>query len=175
MKTSRVTSCKNSHSVSARSQRLLRLLQVPLGDSTAHAAWNEMQALATLPELDSTTNTPRRVDLLKELWLQRLPPAALHEADVTLMDVLVTKADNLINAAKASHVSDAIFSASNEDLPDTNAAQSSFYKRPPNTQARNRNLGPRSQLTLHGLCYYHSMFGARACKCFPGCQWPKNM
>ena len=62
-------------SVTARAQRLLSLPRIPLGDTTARAAWHEMQALATLPEIDPATNKPRRVDLLRELWLQRLPQA----------------------------------------------------------------------------------------------------
>lgn len=91
--------------VSALAQRLLSLPQLPLGDTTAHAAWNEMQALAMLPDLDPETKKPRQVDLFRELWLQRLPPnvrSALHEADDSPMDDLIKKADNLINAARAS-------------------------------------------------------------------------
>ena len=137
-----------------------------------------MQALATLPDLDPTTMKPQCVDLLKELWLQPLPQsvrAALHEADDIPIQVLIKKADNLINAAKASHIPDAVFSASAEDLPDTNAAKSSLHKWPPNNQARNHNPGAHSQQMTHGLCYFHYKFGAGAHTCIPRCQWPKNV
>ena len=165
-------------SVSARAQRLLNLPQTPLGDTTAHAAWNEMQALATLPGLDPTTNKPRRVDLLRELWLQRLPSsvrAALYEADDSPMEDLIKKADNLINAARASRIPDAVCSAIVEDLPNTNAAKSTVRKWPPNNQARDRKPGASGQHQPHELCYYHYRFGAGARKCIPGCQWSKNV
>ncbi|KAK3887043.1 hypothetical protein Pcinc_008808 [Petrolisthes cinctipes] len=165
--------------VSARAQHLLGLPQLPLGDTTAHTAWNEMQALATLPDLDPTTNKPRRVDLLRELWLQRLPPnvrSALHEADDSPMDDLIKKADNLINAARASRKPDTVYSAPTEEFPDINAAKSTFHKRAPNSQARNYNPDYHThKLQTHGLCYYHFKFGAGARKCLPGCQWPKNV
>ena len=41
-------------SISTLAQRLLSLPQPPQGESSAHATWNEMQALATLPDLDPT-------------------------------------------------------------------------------------------------------------------------
>ena len=53
--------------VSTRAQKLLNLPRTPLGDTMARAAWNEMQALSTLPHFDPATNKPRRVDLLREL------------------------------------------------------------------------------------------------------------
>jgi len=160
-------------SVSARAQKLLSLPHIPLGDTTAHAAWNEMQALATLPDLDPTTNKPRRVDLMRELWLQRLPPSvrsALHEADDSPINDLIKKADNLINAARASRKPDTTYSASAEDVPDINAAN----KRRPNSQVRHYKPGSASSQPSHGFCYYHYRFGAGAHKCLPGCQWPKK-
>ncbi|ROT71743.1 hypothetical protein C7M84_009929 [Penaeus vannamei] len=160
-------------SVSARAQKLLSLPHIPLGDTTAHAAWNEMQALATLPDLDPTTNKPRRVDLMQELWLQRLPPSvrsALHEADDSPINDLIKKADNLINAARASRKPDTTYSASAEDVPDINAAN----KRRPNSQVRHYKPGSASSQPSHGFCYYHYRFGAGAHKCLPGCQWPKK-
>ena len=136
-----------------------------------------MQALATLTDLDPTTKKPRRIDLLRELWLQRLPSsvrAALHEADDSPMEDLIKKADNLINAAKASRIPDAVCSALVEDLPNTNAAKSTVRKWLPNNQTRDRKPGASGQNPPHGLCYYHHKFGAGARKCTPGCQWSKN-
>ena len=102
-----------------------------------------MQALATLPHLDPTTQKPQRVDLLRELWLQRLPSsvrAALHEADDSPIEDLIKKADNLINAVKASHIPDTVYSASPVDnIPDVNAAKFT----PLNTQAAPQQPGPR--------------------------------
>lgn len=164
-------------SVSARAQRLLSLPQIPLGDTTARTAWNEIQSLATLPNLDPTTKKPRRVDLFRELWLQRLPPsvrAALHEADDSPMEELLKKADNLINASLASRKPDNIYSASAEGLPDVNAATLTHHKRKPNSQSRDYKPGSSSSQKSQSLCYYHYKFGAGARKCLPGCKWPKN-
>ncbi|XP_069999228.1 uncharacterized protein [Penaeus vannamei] len=126
-----------------------------------HAAWNKMQALATLPDLDPTTNKPRRVDLMRELWLQCLPPSvrsALHEADDSPINDLIKKADNLINAARASRKPDTTYSVSAEDVPDINAAN----KRRPNSQVRHYKPGSASSQPSHGFCYYHYRFGAGA-------------
>ncbi|XP_063882078.1 uncharacterized protein LOC135112080 [Scylla paramamosain] len=164
-------------SVSAWLRHLLNLRLTPLGDTTAHAAWNEMQALATLLEHDSTTDKPQRVDLLWELWLQRLPSsvrAALHEADDCPVEELINKVDNLINTAKASCAPDTICPALVDNLPNTNAARPPVCKWLPDNQTCNCKPGVSSQHGQHGLCYYHHKFGAGACKCTPGCQWPKN-
>lgn len=86
-----------------------------------------MQALARLPEVDLATNEPRQLDLLRKLWLQRLPSsvrAVLHNADKSPVDVLMKKADELNSAARGSHI------------PDTNAT---------NTQTRDRRPGARAQ------------------------------
>ncbi|ROT60615.1 hypothetical protein C7M84_021859 [Penaeus vannamei] len=121
-------------SVSARAQKLLSLPHIPLGDNSTCSMERD-----TLLDLDPTTNKPRRVDLMRELWLQRLPPSvrsALHEADDSPISDLIKKADNLINAARASRKPDTTYSASAEDVPDINAAN----KRRPNTQG---NPDPR--------------------------------
>ncbi|XP_063868271.1 uncharacterized protein LOC135104670 [Scylla paramamosain] len=143
-------------SVSARAQHLLSMPQTPLGDTTAHTAWNEMQALATLPDLDPKTNKPRRIDLLRELWLQRLPSsvrADLHEVDDCPMEDLIRKADNLINAARASCSPDAICSFPAENLPNTNAAKFAPHRWPLNNQVRDHKLGAHDQLPPHGMCH----------------------
>ncbi|KAG1696942.1 hypothetical protein GQR58_006141 [Nymphon striatum] len=106
-------------------QKLLSFLSQPLGDRTAHTIWNEIQALARLPEIDPTTQQHRRVDLMRKLWHQVYPPAvraALPDSDILSMPDLVVTADKLINATKASQHSpesaDAILSRF-RDLRDT--------------------------------------------------------
>ncbi|KAK3859133.1 hypothetical protein Pcinc_034720 [Petrolisthes cinctipes] len=83
-------------------------------------------------------------------------PSALHEADDSPMDDLIKKADNLINAARASRKPGTVYSAPTEEFPDINAAKSTFHKRAPNSQARNYNPDYHThKLQTHGLCYYH--------------------
>ncbi|ROT85276.1 Transposon Ty3-G Gag-Pol polyprotein [Penaeus vannamei] len=137
-------------SVSARAQKLLSLPHIPLGDTTAHAAWNEMQALATLPDLDPTTNKPRRVGLDAGAVAAAPSPSvrsALHEADDSPINDLIKKA--------------AISSMLPEHLE--NLTQPTLH--PPRTSLTSMLL--TSDDPTH-------RFGAGAHKCLPGCQWPKT-
>ena len=159
-------------SISARAQRLLNMPRQPLGDRTAHAAWDEMQALAKIPGGDRTTDKPRHVDLLRELWLQRLPPsvrALLHDAEYIPMDTLVKKADELLEAAKASHPHDAIYHT--EEREETTNASDVNHTASKNNYQRPR---PNNQRPSSKFCYYHTRFGKDARKCEPNCRWPKN-
>ena len=150
-------------SPSTRAQRLLQFPSQPLGDRTAHQAWNEMQALARLPDIDQVTKKHKQVDLMRELWLQTLPShvrAALPNAENTDMKELVRQADLLIDAANASHRPAAISRVSKEAPADATTAR------------RRRPQEQHSSPTE--VCFYHAKFGAAARKCLPGCQWTKN-
>ena len=151
---------------SARAQRLLQFPLQPLGDRTPQQAWNEMQALARLPNIDQSTNEHERVDLMCELWLQTLPKsvrAALPEADTLKMPELLKQANNLVNAAKASQRPTPISA-----VPEQAAEDISAVRHKSNQSARHE------QLTSSGICFYHKKFGASARKCSPGCEWTKN-
>jgi len=154
---------------SARAQRLLQFPQKPLGDRTAHAVWNEMQAIARLPETDPETGLHRKVDLMRELWLQTLPPpvrAALTDADTLPMKDLVQKADDLINATRAAQKPPAATFACLDDT-DINAVHQRQTSRP-------SRPGPkpvfRGRLLPSGFCTYHTKFEDAARNCIPGCQ-----
>ncbi|CAM1327433.1 Uncharacterised protein r2_g3646 [Pycnogonum litorale] len=158
---------------SVRAQKLLSFPSQPLGDRSADTVWNEMQALARLPVIDQTTNQHRRVDLMRELWLQVLPPAvraALPDSDSLSMPDLVEAADKLIDAAKASHHS-AHFGAVSEVGADINFIRKRNFG---NAMVDRKERFP-AEILPSGLCTYHTRFGARAQKCLPGCQWPKNV
>ncbi|KAK3896192.1 hypothetical protein Pcinc_000114 [Petrolisthes cinctipes] len=61
-------------------------------------------------------------------YRSKLPPRpALNKGDDSPMDELIKKADNLINAAKASCIPDAACSASTAVHPDTNPVKFNFH------------------------------------------------
>ena len=153
---------------SARAQRLLSFPQQPLGDRTAAAVWTEMQSIACLPGIDSSTGKNKRVDIMRELWLQTLPssvPFTLHDAHDLSMPELIQKADNLIIPYQAAQKPGAI--AAVEDSDD--ATVNSMLKRD-----RGRRSGPRGYLLASGVCSYHKKFRDAAGNCLLGCTLTKN-
>ena len=180
---------------SARAQQMFELSGRPLGDRTARAVWNEFQALSTLPTLDAD-GKPQQVDLLRELWLRTLPPtirSSLADAEGMSMADLVSRADHLLEAHKASLRNHSINHTEDDDsTASTPTPTNAVHRRrhpattrhpaptttPPTstttpTRTRQPHL-PRGHITPSGLCYYHHRFGAAARNCISGCTWPKN-
>ena len=158
---------------SARAQRLLDFPKQPIGDRTANTVWQEMQSLARLPDLEPATGKNRRVDIMRELWLQTLPPsvrAALHDAHDLSMTELVQRADNLIIAANAAQRPSPIAIVEEETL-----VHALHGKRRPDKQNDARRPGARETSTPPGICYYHRRFRDRARNCANGCTWSKNV
>ena len=151
-----------SYSVSERAQRILRLADHPLGDMTVQEAWDEIDSLAKLPAEEDKPS--KRVDLEREILLQRLPPhirQALPDADSVEIQDLITQADKLLISHKASSV----LNAHVHDV-ETDAITSKHPKEP----------RPQRKSQDTDLCYYHSRFGDKAFKCCAGCpRWSKNV
>ena len=81
-----------------RANKLLALSRQPLGDLCASTAFREMRALTRMPQGDGTTQT---LDLLRVLWLQRLPSdvrRGITEFSVLSDDELIKLADALQEA-----------------------------------------------------------------------------
>ena len=168
-------------SPSARAQKLLSFPQQSLGDRTAHSIWNEMQSLARLPEKDPTTGNYKQVDLMRELWLQTLPSpvrAALHDSTSLEMSVLVKKADDLLNAAKAAqsqNLQSGITSAEPGAvyaIERTAAAPGQQTRQQMQDRQNRRRSGTtfRAVILESGICSYHSRFGDKARNYIPGCK-----
>ena len=80
-----------------RVQKLMDMLNQPLGDRTPKSVWEEMNRLLQLDEVDEDGNF-KEIDLKRELWLRHLPEnirAALHDSSTLPMEKLLTKANNL--------------------------------------------------------------------------------
>lgn len=86
-----------------RAERLLQLTRQPLGDQRSSTAFQEMKALTRLPPY--ANGAPRKLDLLRILWLLRLPDSV--RAGITnFTDVneaeLLKQSDALQNSTKAA-------------------------------------------------------------------------
>lgn len=177
-------------STSDRAKRLLDMPHHPLGDRMPRQIWNEIQSLARLPQVDPATGKNKRIDLMRELWLQTLPPAiraAIPDSDDLEMDALVTKADSLLNASKASQ-KPASAAYTGMTVPAQTAGASDEVsgvllekldrsRHIPGRPAARRSFTPFTAILRNGICSYHEKFGASARRCLDGCKWvpvPKN-
>ena len=169
-------------SPAARVAQLLQLAKQPLGDQKPSDALLEMRALARLPPTDD--GEPRHLDLLRALWLQRLPDttrALLPNAEEMDDDRLQLAADRLNDAhlATTQHINAAPPPPTPPDGQETDTAAITKPPRPqrPPRQHQQPHPNPHQQTThkpTHRWCFYHYKFGAEARNCAPGCRWPKN-
>ena len=153
---------------SERAQRVLALASQPLGDMSVHRAWNEIQALLTMPASE-TGSGPTKVDLEREILLQRLPSsirAALPGAeDLSIADV-IKRADALIDSQKAAMPLQRSMVSDVEEEVHAVGGRHSFQE--------DYRRKKRGYLTSSGLCNYHAKCGKAARAGVDGCQWTKN-
>ena len=165
-------------------QRRLQQLfnSMELGDRRPTQLLRRMQQL--LGDNAATTDGP----LLRELFLQRLPPnvrmVLASSGAAESLDDLATLADKVLDAAPPSMASITQPSSEVDDLRTevsrltelvtslTTQGRSSRYRSPsPRRQPRPRTPPPTPS---HGLCWYHARFGSRARKCTPPCSQSGN-
>ena len=172
---------KFTPSTEARAAKIRALSAQPLGEQKATDAWTEFKALAYLEP---------PIDMLKELWLCRLPPsvrAALPKASTTDTDDLAIRAQELIESHAAA-TSQSVYHASsdgeepaNDDEGAAQATQGAYSRQPrshrplqpfrpfqaPQQKSKKYQYQPQ-------FCFHHTTFGANARKCEKGWKWPKN-
>lgn len=172
-------------SPASRVTQLLQLAKQPLGDQRPSDALLEMKALARLPP--AADGTVRQLDLLRALWLLRLPEsirAVIPNAEEMDEDDLRQMADRLNDAQAAAgrHINAVPLASSTAAPPDENDIAAVRHtparaRQPPARQ--HPNSRPRQQQNsgnfADGLCYFHAKFGPEARNCKPGCTWPKNV
>lgn len=148
-----------------RAHRLIELTRLPLGDQRPSAAFAEMKALTRLPYTSNGTN---KLDLLRVLWLMRLP-SDVRSKITNFMDQteqqITDLADSLQGAAKIAAPRPAMAASDVGEAEDVAAAA---IKRP---QLQIHTTKKQNQ---EGLCFFHRRFGDRARKCQAPCSWPKN-
>ena len=139
---------------------------------SAHRAWYDMQALLTLlSNPEDPEAKPAKVDLEREIWLQRLPESvrsALPGAEGMPIDRLIDHADALIAAERAS------MRSSRPMVSGVEEGVHSVGRRSADHCWRDDQRRRRGYLTPSGLCNYHSRWGKAARACVDGCKWSKN-
>lgn len=182
-----------------RADRLLHLSRQPLGDQRPSAAFTEMKALTRLtPAADGS---PRKLDLLRILWLLRLPEhvrAGITDFTDATEAALLQHADDLRNASKAASRRPVFAATPDDTLPPPNdddalaaAATRRFpgpnrsYPTPPSRRPMTlpahqhsqppRGFPPKRADSNSQLCFYHAKFGHAARNCRQPCSWPKNL
>ena len=183
-----------------RSERLIHLTKQPLGDQRPSTAFREMKSLTRLPP--DTTGAVKSLDLLRILWLLRLPEAVragiTNFNDVSESDLL-KQADALQSSTKAASRRP-IFAAtdcdhalqdSNPEAPtDGNSLTAAAYQksrlasrgspsfqRPQkfNNFQPSRSFAPKKADLNLDYCYFHLKLCHGARKCRQPCSWPKNL
>ena len=149
--------------------QLLQLAKQPLGDQKPSDALLEIKVLARL--LSAADGSARRLDLLRALWLLRLPEhirAAIPYAEEMNEAELQRMADRLkdSHAAAAQQVNTA-------SLP--GKADIAMITRTPSRPEMPKRQHQGSGRFIDRPCYFHARFGPAARNCKPGCPWPKNV
>ena len=172
-----------------RAKRLVDMLRMPIGEQRASAAFNEMWALATIPQPDGSAAP---LDLLRVMWLARLPHevrSQITDFTNTPLDVLKAKADSIQGATSFTPPTRAAAitepspppSTDGDNSSDNSVAAVDFRQRsqwqptrPHNPRWQQQPPSRPSFQNNNSLCYFHKRYGARAYSCRPHCTWSKN-
>ena len=163
-----------SKSEDHRVRQLLRVEE--LSDSTASQFLRRLKALAGATKVDE--------QLLRTLWLQRLPSEAqkilqTHSTDTSL-DKLAEIADRILEVVPAKTVC-AITTAPSqspnlekllESISERLSRLESSARQNAN-QNRSRSRSRSQKRFPDGYCFYHHKFGENATKCRPPCSYSK--
>lgn len=165
-----------------RAEKLMSLTRLPLGDQRPSAAFLDMKALTKLPTTDDSS---RRLDLLRVLWLMRLPDN-IRAGITNFMDLteqqIIKLADSLQGATRSTALKPVL--AAQEDARDVNDSAepaAAAYRRtqphaPPgqHQQKPQPPSNPPSHDPQEKACFYHRRFGYKAKNCQAPCAWAKN-
>nr|CUU99715.1 gag pol polyprotein [Hymenolepis microstoma] len=162
-----------------REKRLDQLFaQVELGDRTPSQLLHYMRSLAI--------GSPLNDEILKKLWMKCLPkfliPSLVTSPSRDNLDNLAKEADLIydlqdgpgINAVKAPTAADSIMQRLNELAEQLQELKASRFSTSPHINRR-RPTSPRRWRNparhTDTVCYYHRMYGYKAKKCQPGCNY----
>ena len=148
-------------------QRIRKLLsQLELGDKKPSQLLREIKALA-----NSTTST----DIIKQLWMQRLPTStqAILQVSAEPLDILSEMADRIadvtqpsVMSSSTSHPSDVLDSLI-ADIAEIKSTFRNFYQR----RSPVRHRSPSRSLKVSKFCWYHETFGKDAQRCRSPCSF----
>ena len=156
-----------------RAARILQLAKLRVGTQRASAAYLEMKALTRLQG-----NDRQRLDLLRALWLQRLPPAVRHGiTNFTKFseDEILELADSLQGSTTSTDDNQACAAKENDGSDDEDIAAVPYsQRRRRRSPAKRRDTPSTKKTTTKDICYYHARFGKEAQNCKPPCIFSKN-
>ena len=156
-----------------KSQKILDLLRLPLGDQRPSDAFYEIKNLSTILNPDGSTS---QIDLARVLWMLRLPQdirAHMTNFSTKSEQDLTGQADALrgttklalstlsTTAAAAAAADQASLTDDDEDDDVIAAAQ--------RKSQRSSNQRQFSGVSRKTLCYFHKRFGRDARNCRPPC------
>ena len=160
-----------------RASRLIQLSKLQIGTQRPSAAFMEMKALTRLPESGDGDNEVQRLDLLRVLWLLRMPPAI--RAGITNFmkapeDEILKLADSLQGSTQASENAHVCSAEKHDDHSDGEDVSAVSYgqRRRRKSPAKKRDA-PITGKTPN-ICYYHARFGKDARNCKAPCIFAKN-
>ena len=180
-----------------RVKSILSIAQQPLGDQRPSDALSELRSLARLPP--DATGTPKSIDMLLALWLNRLPEkvrACITDFSSFIDDAAIASAaDKFLDAQNAASKSSIAalaasppavdHSTSDEDIQ----AAASLPRQQKPVHLQSSKFPPKSSPSTYPakpsyqssssfkppasnkFCYYHSRFRENAQKCQPPCAW----
>lgn len=155
-----------------------------------HLSLGDMKPSSLLRKMKELSCGKVGDDLLKTLWMQRLPLTiqTVLSTSADALDQLASSADEMFDISESSSVQ-AIDSDSNKPFNDlVNVVHQlegkieslkSYFRESRNSNGRSsRHRFPTpskaSTVTNNGLCYYHKHFGSRANKCKKPCDFVKS-
>lgn len=160
-----------SLSAEARAERLLQLINQPLGDERPSIALEAMRALATLPD-------DKQIDVVAVMWLSRLPTnvrAQICRFSTLSTAALAEKADGLVDAARAAAPSIINQACSLPDVAGQPVEPPPQAAAVPATKRQRPKKTPLPDAPADStVCFYHWNFGRHATKCRSPCSFPKN-
>ena len=191
---------KFSLSPEQRVKAIFEVSRQPLGDQRPSDALTEMRALARLPP--DSTGAARNIDVLRALWLHRLPETVRSSIiDFTKYDdsSIAELADQLLDAHLAATVTrptaagvppdeavadvtpdraqpaDDVVLAAFKNRRRNQVKQSLASFKPSRRPSSSQSSSSHKNSDFKDqLCFYHAKFGPKAQKCETPCAWPKN-
>ena len=159
-----------------RTRRIISLAARPLGDRKVSDLFNELESLFCLPSADPSES--KRLDIEREMLLINLPDSVrtcLQDSSHLPLRMLVTKADRLLEAHRATHfspTSNPINSVAISEVSEDSDTDINFLSKA-NYQER-QFRGKKTRELVRGLCPYHFKYGQDSKRCWPECKlWKK--
>ena len=169
-----ITNCEPSPE--EKSQKILDLLRLPLGDQRPSDALYEIKNLSTILQPDGSTS---QIDLARVLWMLRLPQeirAHITDFSTKSEQDLAKQADSLRGTSKLALTNPTAAAAAQLSLPDDDEDDDVIAAAQRKSQ-RSSNQRQFSGVSRKTLCYFHKRFGRDARNCRPPCFYfhSKNM